>query len=81
MTVRRQHGGTCLRNPQILDGLGALPHEKPAQCANRDVAPRPVLQHEARHEDPRRAWITSGDAGLAHNGTLPPILACAAALK
>src|SRR5215475_3413714 len=35
-----------------------------AQCENRDVAPRSVLQHEARHEDPRRAWIAAADAGL-----------------
>src|SRR5215475_782588 len=38
-----QHGRARLRNPQVLDGLSALPDEKAAQCENGDVAPRPVL--------------------------------------
>src|SRR5208337_1586875 len=59
-----QHSGACLRNPQVLDGLSALPHEKAGQREDRNVAPCPVLEHEARRENPRRARITSGDAGL-----------------
>ncbi len=27
-----QHGGAYIRNPQVLDGLGALPDEEAAQC-------------------------------------------------
>jgi hypothetical protein len=30
MTVRRSTVEHAFRNPQILDGLSALPHEKPA---------------------------------------------------
>ena len=59
-----QHGETSIRNPQVLDGFSALPHEKAGQCEDRDVAPCPVLQHEARHEYSKRARIASGDAGL-----------------
>jgi hypothetical protein len=33
------------------------------QCKDRNVAPRVVLQHEARYEGPWGAWITSSDAG------------------
>ncbi len=59
-----QHRGASLRNSQVLDGLGTLPDEDAAQREDRDVAPRPDLQHEARHEHPRCARITAGNAGL-----------------
>ena len=67
-----QHGGACLRNPQILDGPGSLPYEKAAQCENGDVAPCSVLQHETGDEYPLRAWTASGDARLTFKGENPP---------